>query len=203
MMRSRHASLSTGNYLDGRLLIAMPSMQDTRFQRSVIYLCAHSDDGAMGIAVNQEADNITFSELLDQLDIVTPESAIRLPADYASRKVLIGGPVETGRGFVLHSPDYFADSSTLPIDNEVCLTSTIDILKAMVGGAGPRQAVLALGYAGWGPGQLENEIRDNGWLLCDADAGIIFDSDNETKYERSLRMIGIDPAMLSASAGQA
>ncbi|MGE0230330.1 MAG: YqgE/AlgH family protein [Flavobacteriaceae bacterium] len=194
---------TSGHYLDGRMLVAMPSMGDSRFERSVIYLCAHSKEGAMGIIVNHVASSITFRELLEQLDILPVGDQIRLPADFVNRKVFIGGPVETGRGFVLHSPDYFAESSTLPIANDVCLTSTIDILRAMVDGRGPRRSLFALGYAGWAPGQLETEIRDNGWLMCDASPELVFDTPNEAKYEIAMRSMGIDPAMLSPSAGEA
>lgn len=194
---------TSGQYLDGRMLVAMPSMGDARFERSVIYLCAHSKEGAMGIIVNQIAPSISFRELLEQLDIVSEDKQIRLPADFVNRKVFIGGPVETGRGFVLHSPDYFAESSTLPIADDVCLTSTVDILRAMVDGRGPRRSLFALGYSGWAPGQLEAEIRDNGWLMCDANSELVFDTPNEAKYELAMRSMGIDPAMLSSSAGEA
>ena len=145
-------------YLDGQLLVAMPAMGDPRFARSVIYLCAHSADGAMGIIINQRAPNISFTELLEQLNIVPPKDRIRLPSGLTAMAVHLGGPVETGRGFVLHSADYFKAESTLPIDESVCLTATIDILRDIAKGTGPDKALLALGYAGWAPGQLENEI---------------------------------------------
>ena len=191
------------SYLDGQILIAMPVMEDERFARSVIYLCAHSSEGAMGIIVNRPAGSIDFPELLVQLDIIKKADQIKLPEIAESMKVLKGGPVETGRGFVLHSSDFFIKDATLPIDEGICLTATVDILKAIAKGAGPKHAILALGYAGWAPGQLENEIQGNGWLHCDADADLIFGSDIEEKYLRALRKIGIDPGMLSAEAGHA
>jgi putative transcriptional regulator len=191
------------SYLDGQMLIAMPSMRDERFARSVIYVCAHSSEGAMGIVVNQPAGNIKFSDLLVQLEVIPAADLIQLPPRAGMVKVLKGGPVETGRGFVLHSSDFFIENSTLPIDDGVCLTATLDILKAIARGKGPQSAVLALGYAGWGAGQLENEIQENGWLHCPADEELIFGADIEGKYSRALRKIGIDPGMLSSEAGHA
>ena len=190
-------------YLDGQILIAMPVMDDPRFERSVIYLCAHSSEGAMGIIVNRPAGSIDFPGLLVQLDIIKKDDQIKLPENAESMKVLKGGPVETGRGFVLHSSDFFIDNATLRIDNDICLTATIDILKAIAKGAGPKHALLALGYAGWRPGQLEAEIQDNGWLHCDADPELVFGGDVDDKYARALRKIGIDPGMLSNDAGHA
>jgi putative transcriptional regulator len=190
-------------YLDGQMLIAMPSMRDERFVRSVIYICAHSSEGAMGIVVNQPAPNIRFSELLVQLEVIPAAELIQLPPRAGIVKVLKGGPVETGRGFVLHSADFFIENSTLPIDEGICLTATLDILKAIARGKGPASAVLALGYAGWAPGQLENEIQENGWLHCPADAELIFGEDIDGKYGRALRKIGIDPGKLSSEAGHA
>jgi len=190
-------------YLDGQFLIAMPGMQDTRFSRSVVYLCAHSSDGAMGIMINQPAPQITFRDLLVQLDIIPEGTEIRLPGTAGRMQVHRGGPVETGRGFVLHSADYFIENSTLPIDEHVCLTATLEILKAIAVGTGPQNAMLALGYAGWAPGQLETEIQSNGWLHCPATPELIFDSDLDAKYARALGMIGIDPVRLSAEAGHA
>jgi putative transcriptional regulator len=189
------------SYLDGQCLIAMPGMRDERFQRTVVYLCAHSDEGAMGLVLNRSAPDLQLSDLLVQLGIVAHENAIRLHPSGQPVQVLRGGPVETGRGFVLHSSDYYADASTLPIDDGVCLTHTIDILKAIATGDGPRQAVLALGYAGWGAGQLETEIQANGWLHCDADPGLLFDLALDTKYLRALGKLGIDPGRLSPLAG--
>ncbi len=190
-------------YLDGQLLIAMPVMDDERFARSVIYVCAHSSEGAMGIIVNRPAGSLDFSDLLVQLDIIKKGERITLPESAESMKVLKGGPVETGRGFVLHSSDFFIEDATLPIDEGICLTATVDILKAIASGGGPKHAILALGYAGWAPGQLENEIQGNGWLHCAADADLIFGRNVEEKYLRALNKIGIDPAMLSTEAGHA
>ena len=190
-------------YLDGQMLIAMPSMRDERFSRSVIYVCAHSSEGAMGIIVNQLAANVNFPDLLVQLEVIPATDLIQLPQRAGTVKVLKGGPVETGRGFVLHSADFFIENSTLPIDDGICLTATLDILKAIARGKGPASAVLALGYAGWAPGQLENEIQDNGWLHCSADTELIFGSDNDAKYEKALKKLGIHLGMLSSEAGHA
>ena len=190
-------------YLDGQMLIAMPAMSDERFNRSAIYVCAHSDEGAMGIVVNQMAGNIDFPELLVQLEVIPAAERIVLSQRAETVKVLKGGPVETGRGFVLHSADFYIENSTLPIDEGICLTATVDILKAIARGGGPVSAILALGYAGWAPGQLENEIQQNGWLHCAADPELIFGTDIETKYDKALQKIGIDLAMLSTEAGHA
>jgi putative transcriptional regulator len=190
-----------GGYLDGQMLIAMPAMGDERFSRSVIYVCAHSTEGAMGIIVNQPASNIKFPELLVQLEVIPSAERIELPNHDV--KILKGGPVETGRGFVLHSSDFFIENSTLPIDEGICLTATLDILKAIANGNGPHDAILALGYAGWAPGQLEQEIQENGWLHCDADLELIFGADTAGKYDKALRKIGIDLGQLSSQAGHA
>jgi putative transcriptional regulator len=190
-------------YLDGQLLVAMPSMGDPRFSRSVIYLCAHSSEGAMGIIINQRAPNISFTELLEQLNIVPTEDRISVPSGLSAMAVHLGGPVETGRGFVLHSADYFKSESTLPIDDSVCLTATIDILRDIAKGSGPNKALLALGYAGWAPGQLEDEIQSNGWLNCPADPELIFDPEVDRKYNKALGSIGIDPIRLVNDSGHA
>lgn len=193
---------TSDGYLDGHLLIAMPSMTDPRFHRAVIYLCAHSAEGAMGLIINQRAPHITLPRLLEQLEITAAGSrpvAIRV----GSMAVHVGGPVETSRGFVLHSSDYFAADSTLPINESICLTATVDILKAIAKGSGPNKAILALGYAGWAPGQLEREIQTNGWLSCPADDEILFDSDLEGKYARALRLLGVDPTHLVGAVGHA
>jgi putative transcriptional regulator len=197
------ASAPARGYLDGQMLIAMPAMSDERFARAVIYVCAHSTEGAMGIIVNQPAQNIKFPDLLVQLEVIPAAERIELPVQAEDVKVLKGGPVETGRGFVLHSADFFIENSTLPIDEGICLTATLDILKAIARGDGPENAILALGYAGWAPGQLEQEIVQNGWLHCAADPELIFGRDIEHKYERALRKIGIDLGMLSSEAGHA
>ncbi len=194
---------SARGYLDGQMLIAMPAMSDERFARTLIYVCAHSSEGAMGIVINQPAPNIKFPDLLVQLEVIPASERIQLPDRAEDVKVLKGGPVETGRGFVLHSADFFIENSTLPIDEGVCLTATLDILKAIARGKGPASAVLALGYAGWAPGQLEQEIQQNGWLHCPADPELLFGKDIEHKYERALAKLGVDLGMLSSEAGHA
>jgi putative transcriptional regulator len=200
----RKASKSAARgYLDGQMLIAMPALQDGPFSRSVIYICAHSTDGAMGIIVNHAAANINFPDLLVQLEVIPAADRIQLPPRAETVKVLKGGPVETQRGFVLYSSDFFIEDSTLPIDDGVCLTATLDILKAIARGKGPASAVLALGYAGWAAGQLESEIQGNGWLHCAADPELIFGADIESKYDKALRKIGINLGMLSSEAGHA
>ena len=157
-------------FLDDQFLIAMPGMKDDRFARSVIYVCAHSDEGAMGLIINQ-AQQMLFPDLLVQLGIMNEQEAIRLPPKARDFVVRNGGPVDRSRGFVLHSGDYTVESS-LPVSNDICLTATVDILRAISSGRGPRQALMALGYSGWGAGQLENEIAENGWLTCPATSGI-------------------------------
>jgi putative transcriptional regulator len=203
MKKSRRKTGEDSSYLDGQLLLAMPTMTDKRFQRSVIYVCTHSPEGAMGLIVNQRASHISFTGLLKQLGIVGDDADETVPPDLLRMNVHVGGPVSTERGFVLHSADYFADDSTLEIDKSICLTATIDILKAMANGKGPEQAILALGYAGWAPGQLETEIQANGWLHCPADKDLLFSPDLELKYDRALFKIGIDPSHLVSEAGHA
>jgi putative transcriptional regulator len=200
--KSGNAAPARG-YLDGQMLIAMPAMSDERFARTLIYVCAHSSEGAMGIVVNQPAQNVKFPDLLVQLEVIPAAERIQLPDGAGDVKVLKGGPVETGRGFVLHSADFFIENSTLPIDEGICLTATLDILKAIARGTGPSSAILALGYAGWAPGQLEQEIQQNGWLNCPADSELIFGRDIEHKYERALAKLGVDIGMLSSEAGHA
>jgi putative transcriptional regulator len=190
-------------YLDGQLLVAMPAMQDERFARAVIYICAHSSEGAMGIVINQPAPHINFPDLLVQLDVIPANDLIELPVHTDAVRVVRGGPVETQRGFVLHTNDYFIENSTLAIDKGICLTATLDILKAIARGKGPANAVLALGYAGWAPGQLEREIQSNGWMICDADSDLVFGANAEEKYGRAMRKIGIDLGKLSSDAGHA
>ena len=189
--------------LDGHLLIAMPGMADTRFARAVVYICAHSADGAMGIIINKLAPDVSFRELLVQLDIVDARNEPDLPGCVDHVRVHRGGPVETGRGFVLHSADFFLEDATLPIADSVCLTATLEILRAVADGRGPHRALLALGYAGWAPGQLEDEIGSNGWLHSPADTALLFDDDVEAKYEKALAKIGVQQAMLSLEAGHA
>jgi putative transcriptional regulator len=182
-------------YLVGQLLVAMPGMQDPRFAKSVIYMCAHNAEGAMGLVVNRTFEALTFPDLLEQMDIDTTPLTNRISVHF-------GGPVETGRGFVLHSPDYVQDGS-LVVNTGFALTATIDILKDIAAGTGPRRCMLALGYAGWGPGQLDSEIKANGWLNVAADDDLVFDDTVGTKWDRAMAKIGIDPRMLSDSAGHA
>lgn len=188
-------------WLNGQFLIAMPGMQDRRFERSVIYMCAHSNDGAMGIMLNRKQDLI-FPDLLVQLGLIQPDDAILLPERARSMAVRNGGPVERSRGFVLHSGDYNADSS-LHVAPGISLTATVDVLRAISKGAGPSQAVMALGYAGWAPGQLEAEISANGWLTCEAASDLVFEEDVDQLYARAMGSLGIDPRMLSGDAGHA
>lgn len=185
----------TSGYLTGQLLIAMPHMQDSRFERTVIFVCVHNAEGAMGLVVNRRADELTFPDLLEQLGLETGRDPADLP-------IHIGGPVESGRGFVLHTNDY-TQGSTIRVDEQVNLTATVDILKDIAEGRGPRQALLALGYAGWGAGQLDGEIQQNSWLSVPADEGLIFDTDFEHKWERSIAKLGIDVSLLSGDAGHA
>ncbi|NWG45458.1 MAG: YqgE/AlgH family protein [Alphaproteobacteria bacterium] len=187
---------ATQDYLEGSLLIAMPTMTDPRFERSVIYLCAHTNQGALGLVVNKTMDSLTFRGLLDQLEIGSERTLPDWPIHY-------GGPVEENRGFVLHSMDYAGDEATLRVSPEIGLTATLGILKAMAAGLGPRHSLVALGYAGWAPGQLENEIGDNGWLHCPCDPAIVFEGDPETKWERALMKLGVNPLTLSTTAGHA
>jgi putative transcriptional regulator len=199
----KKARKASNDYLDGQLLIAMPAMADKRFARSVIYLCAHSAEGAMGLIINQRAPHISFPDLLTQLGIVPEGREGILRPELRDMSVHLGGPVQTGRGFVLHSADYFVAESTLPIDDGVCLTATIDILKAMAVGEGPDRAIFALGYAGWAPGQLENEIQANGWLHCPADLDVIFSPRLEDKYDLALARLGIHRSHLVSDVGHA
>jgi putative transcriptional regulator len=203
LAKSAAEKTAGASFLDGQMLIASPMMQDERFSRSVIYVCAHSSEGAMGIVVNQPAANISFPDLLVKLDVIPATDLIKLPSRAGGVKVMKGGPVETERGFVLHSADFFIENSTLPIDRGICLTATLDILKAIARGKGPESAILALGYAGWAPGQLEDEIQDNGWLHCQADPDLLFGTDVSAKYARALEKIGIRPGMLSSEVGHA
>ena len=187
--------LATGSSLAGQLLVAMPQMTDPRFARSVVYLCAHSAEGAMGLVINRLIDSLTFDGLLEQIGVERTASGGSLPIHF-------GGPVESSRGFVLHTTDYLQDSS-LVIEDEIALTATIDVLKAIAQGDGPRRRVLALGYAGWAPGQLDAEIQANGWLLVPADLELVFGLDNEAKWQRAIAKLGIDLSLLSSEAGHA
>lgn len=181
--------------LTGQLLVAMPNMQDERFSKSVIYICSHTQEGAMGLMINRVIPTLTFPDLLHQLDIQTygMENEIR---------VHLGGPVDEERGFVLHSPDYIKDSTVI-VGSKFALTATVDILRDMASGEGPAQSLLALGYAGWGPGQLDQEMLENGWLSVPADDAIVYDNQMETKWERAMGQLGIDPRLLLDEAGHA
>jgi len=181
----------------------MPGIGDPRFDKSLIFLCAHSKSGAMGIIVNKTAPMMFFSDLVDQLKIVPPDEVRALAPPVLNLPVLFGGPVEQFRGFVLHSTDYLSNDTSLPINDKVALTATVEILQAIARGNGPGKVMLALGYSGWVAGQLENEIQHNGWLHCEADEDLIFGADNDGKYGRALRKIGVDPLMLSPDSGHA
>jgi putative transcriptional regulator len=188
-------------YLDGQLLIAMPGMGDARFARSLIYLCAHSATGAMGIIVNKPSHEMSILDLLERLNVLPGEELRNVPASVADTLVHFGGPVEPGRGFVLHTSDYFSPESSMPVDERIALTATLEILRDMCSGRGPARACIALGYAGWGPGQLDDEILRNGWLHCPSDAELIFGDGNELKYAAALGKIGVDIVKLSGEAG--
>lgn len=187
---------SDPSQIEGKLLIAMPGMGDPRFDKSVIFMCAHSPDGALGLIVNKPTPELSFAKLLKQLNIEVPD---------VSRDVSVhfGGPVESGRGFVLHSGDFVSDISTLQVSEDFGMTATLDVMEALAGDGAPRDALLALGYAGWGPGQLEAEILQNGWLTCDATRALVFQEPDETKWTAALATLGVDALVLSADAGRA
>lgn len=187
--------------LKGQLLVAMPVMTDERFMRSVIYVCEHTHHGAMGLIINHKANHISFPDLLDRLNISPTASEQPILPGLQDQKILIGGPVEAGRGFVLHTEDYHCRNATLNICGGISLTATIDILKDIAFGRGPKKSLMALGYAGWAAGQLESEIQANGWLNCQADSEIIFTSDLDAKYDKALAKIGVNPAFLVSDAG--
>jgi putative transcriptional regulator len=195
-MADPKSAIEGSNFLEGKLLIALPGMGDPRFEKTVIFMCAHSQTGAMGLIINKPVAGLGFHELMNKL-------GLRITANTSDFPVLYGGPVETGRGFVLHSGDYQSNESTLPVCEDVSLTATLDILRAMAEGHGPQKAIFALGYAGWGAGQIENEIRLNGWVHCDADSAILFDAEIEAKWSTALRKLGIDMSALSIHAGRA
>ncbi|WP_226782975.1 YqgE/AlgH family protein [Oceaniglobus trochenteri] len=186
----------TSQDLMGKLLIAMPGMDDSRFERSVIYICEHDGEATMGLIVNKPLPELAFPALLEQLDIETDGRTPDMAVHY-------GGPVETGRGFVLHSAEYSAADGTLPLGQDFAMTATRDVLDDMATGAGPARAILALGYAGWGPGQLMSEILENGWLTCPADPAVVFAAEDDAKWSAALALMGIDPLTLSATAGRA
>ena len=196
-MASKSSALqSDENFLQGKLLIAMPGMGDPRFEKSVIFMCAHSAQGAMGLIINKPIDGFSFHELMGKLGIDVTASRHDAP-------VLFGGPVQMDRGFVLHSADYGNGESTLAVTSEFSLTATADILRAICEGHGPNKSVLALGYAGWGEGQIEDEIKANGWIHCDADEALVFDTDSKAKWQTALAKLGADVSGLSSQAGRA
>jgi putative transcriptional regulator len=174
----------------------MPGMADPHFEKSVIFMCAHSSEGAMGIMINKPVTGLSFHDLMEKLELKVTPNTPNFP-------VLYGGPVETGRGFVLHSTDYESSEATLPVSEDVSLTATLDILRAMADGRGPQHAIFALGYAGWTAGQIEDEIRRNGWIHCDSDSELLFDAGLDAKWSFALRKLGIDASGLSAHAGHA
>lgn len=182
-------------YLTGKLLVAMPGINDRHFERTVIYLCAHNAEGAMGLVLNKTLEEVSFNGLLSQLKIEVAHPSENIAVHF-------GGPVDSERGFVLHSPDYVRDS-TLVVDSSVAMTATLDVLRAIAEGRGPKNKVFAVGYTGWGPGQLDQEILDNGWMAVDADPALVFDSDQDTKWERAFAKIGVDVSMLSGHVGHA
>ncbi len=195
-MMTEDVDVDGEGYLTGQLLIAMPSMSDPRFARTVIYLCAHNAEGAMGLVLNRTITSITFRDLLAELKV---DDA---PAEASAPAIHFGGPVETGRGFVLHSTDYVGPDS-MPLAGTMALTATVDILKAIATGNGPRRHLLALGYAGWGPGQLDGELQENAWLSVEADPDLVFDAELDAKWERALAKLGISASLLSPEAGHA
>ncbi|HEY8003712.1 MAG TPA: YqgE/AlgH family protein [Phenylobacterium sp.] len=185
-----------GGFFSGQLLIAMPGISDPRFERAVILICAHDEEHAMGLAVNRPIEGLTVPDLLERLGIA---SDITLPPDL----VLMGGPVERERGFVLHTADYQGEHS-LEVREDLALSASREVLEAMVSHNGhPRRSLLALGYAGWGAGQLENEIKENVWLTCEPDEALVFGADHERKWGQALTKLGVDPERLSAAAGRA
>jgi putative transcriptional regulator len=192
-----------GPYLEGKCLVAMPALQDNFFARSVVYICAHSEDGAMGLILNHPAEGVSFVDLLLQLKVIEAGDKSSLEGGAGDKRVLTGGPVDSSRGFVLHSRDYHATDATMTIDDTVAMTATLDVLRAIAHGEGPKEAVLALGYSSWSPGQLEQEILANSWMICPADEPLLFDRAYDTKYQRALGAIGVDLRFLSDEAGHA
>ncbi|MCA0433375.1 MAG: YqgE/AlgH family protein [Proteobacteria bacterium] len=187
--------------LEGKLLLAMPTIRDANFERSVVFLCAHSEQGAMGFVINKPAPLTVFSDLLEKTNLQASEDSI--PPDVLSMPIRLGGPVETFRGFVLHSTEYKSDDSSLRIPGGYAVSATVDVLRDIALGQGPERRLITLGYAGWAPGQLEDEIQHNGWLHCDADVALVFDEDLDRKYALAMRKLGVDPSMLSAESGHA
>jgi len=191
------------NSLKGQFLIAMPDMMDERFHDAVIYLVGHSEEGAMGLVVNQSLNDMRFGDVLTELELGDKDEFIRMPETVRERQVLRGGPVEMSRGFVLHSPDYFRDGNSYIVSDEVYLTATLDVLKAIAFRNAPAEALFALGYCGWGAGQLEGEIGRNGWLTVPFSRDLLFDTPIEQRYDAALGKLGITRASLSSTAGNA
>ena len=194
--RGIHDKLGWRMDLTGKLLIAMPGMGDTRFDHSVVFMCSHGDDGAMGLIINKPAEDVRLSHLLEQLEIKPASPGQDMGVHF-------GGPVESARGFVLHSPDYVSSLRSMPVSDEFSMTATLDILEDIATGSGPQKVMMMLGYAGWGPGQLEGEIGMNGWLTADADVDLVFGQPDSRKWGAALQSLGVDPLTLSASAGHA
>lgn len=188
-------TFTQSGYLVGKCLVAMPAMADTNFSRAVVYICAHTAEGAMGLVVNKTIEQLSFDDILEQMDIEPGLGTQQI-------RVHFGGPVESARGFVLHTADY-RDDGTLPVDSNISLTATADVLKDIASGQGPRQRLMVLGYAGWGSGQLDEELKENAWLICQPDEDILFGDDNEAKWNRAMDRMGIDMSRLSDTAGHA
>ncbi len=200
ILTHKHVASGSGQF-EGKFLVAMPGMASSFFAQTIIYVCAHNEEGAMGFVVNK-ARGMTFCDLVEQTDVFSEANLPNMPTSVAHAPVGHGGPVDEHRGFVLHSADYCGDS-TIPISESVFLTSTTQVLRMIAEGEGPNRCAISLGYSGWGPGQLENEMLDNSWLTLDADSGLVFDQDHETKYDRLLRAAGIQPAHFVADCGHA
>lgn len=188
--------------LEGQFLVAMPDMGDERFAESVIYLVGHSADGAMGLVINHSFAEMKFGDILQELDLGDPDMIIRLPDTIRDRRVLRGGPVERGRGFVLHSPDY-SSLNTFPTANGICLTATLDILRAIAFGPAPKSSLFALGCCSWGPGQLDSEMLQNGWLTTPFSQDLLFDVPYDERYDTALETLHITRASFSQDAGHA
>lgn len=187
--------------LKGQFLVAMPDMGDERFQDAVVYLVGHGEEGAMGLVVNQSVEDMRFTDILEELQLGEKEALIELPDSVKNRKVLRGGPVQTSRGFVLHSPDYFRAGNSYVVSDEICLTATLDILKAVAFEQSPAESLFALGYCGWSPGQLEAELQGNGWLTVPYSRDLLFEVPIERRYDAALARLGITRASLSGAAG--
>lgn len=199
---------ASGGYLEGQYLIAMPNMQDPRFAKALVYICVHNEEGALGLVVNKPSESIDFADLLEQLDIDPPEddqTTGETGGHYRNNLVLSGGPVEAGRGFVLHSNEYDSDS-TMPVSKDVSLTTSVDIVRDIAFEKGPDHYLIALGYAGWAPGQLDAEIQANGWLNVASGTELLFSDKLDEKWSQAIAELGIDAsqlAMLSSDAGRA